>query len=179
MYEKNLILNKTRCLSLPLKVTSTAFQLANILRPYFKETQYFMQLDEFSKIDLISNVCIFLSCKFEDIHGVLGKIISTIPNSNLEETMKFEEDILQFLDFKFLYLNIYQYALGIKLQLDEIKDECPLLDNNKNLEWNYIVENLDKIFSSDIFNDMKYSLKEMVLGSFLINMIISEIYCLH
>lgn len=140
----NLILSKTRSLKFPLKVPSTAIQLNLKLAPFFVSSFSVQYLLPFDQCDLISNVCIFLACKFNDIHGFLNRIIESIPNADLQKILDLEISIIEFLDFGFSFTNIYFKALGVKL----------LLDPTSKLEWNKIVENIDRSFVCDYRNEI-------------------------
>lgn len=132
----NMIIAKTKHLNLPLKVTSTAFQLNLKLKNYFENKSNCLKMNLFEQFDLFSNICIFLGCKFEEIHGYLDKIIEKIPNSNLNQILELEIEILEYLDFEFVFTNIFNKALGFKF----------IYEKYENKEFSKIIENILKLF---------------------------------
>lgn len=149
----NMIINKTKYLNLPLKVASTAFQVGYKLMDYFKNNENLKNLTAIEKYDLISNTCIFISCKFEDIHGYLDKIVERIPDANVNDILQAEVDILKFLNFEFYYTNVFYKALGFKY----------VLDKYDKLDYNRILDNILKLFCS--LDTEEYTLLEIVIAA--------------
>lgn len=128
-----LLVNK---LALPVSVGSTSIILFSIIRGKFP----------LSNRDL-AHLCIFLGCKFNDIHGHLDRIMaqafeisqemdSSTNDNQLEDIVSYEIQVLEFLDFNFELPNIYLKAQAIRLILDEQHiqinsewaDDCKVID---------------------------------------------------
>jgi len=165
MIAKNLVLNKARRLKLPLRPISTALQLIDRLSPFFDKHPSLQDSDAFRKSDLISNICLFLGCKFEDVHGHLDKIISSIPNADLDKILPFEVEIYEFLNFDFSFFNIYQFALAVKLQIETDERAAAMADESK-IDWNLIVCSLNKAMLLEFPKVENYRVYEIILGSF-------------
>lgn len=141
MLVQNLILNQTQKLGLPLRVRSTAAQLSWKLTPYFASKAQVLELGDYQRVELISHICIFLACKFEDIHGHLDQIVRDMENSDLERIMMLETEILEFLDFRFSFVNVYQCALAFKYMLEKYRQI--------KIDWESVVEGVNRALCVD------------------------------
>lgn len=159
MLVQNLIINITRKLGLPLRVRSTAAQLSQRLAPYFAGSPHVQGLGHYQGLELASHVCIFLACKFEDIHGHLDKIVGRMENSDLEKIKQLETEILEFLDFRFSFVNVYQCALAFKYMLEKYR-------GRQELEWESIVEGINRVLCIDIEESQRSRVQELSLSAF-------------
>lgn len=164
---KNLILNWTYKMKFPLKVRSTAFQLCDILQPFFTANQEFSNC--FEQACFIAKSCIFLACKFEDIHGHLNKIMEQIEiKSSFTQMPKILENeikMIEFLDFNFSYPDLYQAAVAVHLLLST---QSVNENDNKSVRravipWEITVENLNRALMK--FDIPKKTL-ELVMSAF-------------
>lgn len=162
MLVQNLILNKVRRLNLPLRVRSTAAQLSRKLSPYFANNPYTWNLGDYHRLELVSHICIFLACKFEDIHGHLDKIIGRMENSDLEKIMLFEVEIFEFLDFRFSFVNIYQCALAFKYMLEKHREHS----SHQGLDWEDVVGSVNQVLCTDIEEHQCSGIQELALSAF-------------
>ncbi|ELA42003.1 uncharacterized protein VICG_01020 [Vittaforma corneae ATCC 50505] len=160
MLTQNLILNWTTRMNFPLKVRSTSLQLNCRLQEYFKNNEFVNALSLFDACCFKSQTCIFLACKFEDIHGYLNRIIHKVGEfSNrfyLDRILEFEAEILEFLKFDFNCVNLYQSALAVKFLVEK-------QNPNTGIQWEYILLRLNKIFC---IVDLTQYLMEAVLAAF-------------
>lgn len=153
MLTKNLILNWTYKIKLPLKVRSTAFQLYDRLNEYFKNMDF---VQGFEKSCFKAKVCIFLGCKFEDIHGHLDKIMEHTENISsdvhMPKILEIEDQIIEYLNFEFDFPNLYQSALALHL----------LTVEKTKIQWEYTLEFLNKAL---IYSNLNENRLEVVLSA--------------
>ncbi|KAM0680395.1 hypothetical protein GINT2_001454 [Glugoides intestinalis] len=160
MLTQNLIFNWTSRMNFPLKVKSTALQLNTKLQSYFKTNSKMKELDHFSAKCFKSQACIFLACKIEDIHGYLDKIMQRIEEFSqkrfLDYIVEIEPDLIEFLQFDFDFVNLYQSALTVKFLAEAKKPE-------NRIQWGNTVTNLNKALCGV---DLNGNLIEVVLSAF-------------
>lgn len=151
---KNLVLNWTYRIGLPLKVRSTAFQLCDRLEGFFGSLE---KMDSFELSCFKAKSCIFLGCKFEDIHGHLDKIMEQIEVKSglmqMPRILELETQMIEFIGFEFSYTDLYQSALAVQLLLEEAIQ----------VPWETTVECLNKAL---LTTNLQNSLMEVVLSSF-------------
>ena len=154
MLTKNLILNWTHKIKLPLKVRSTAFQLCDKLDGFFKTIDH---LQGFEAKLFKAKVCIFLGCKFEDIHGHLNKMMEQLEiitsTVHLPNILELEAQIIEYLNFQFDFPNLYQSTLAVHL----------LVSESTKIPWETTIECLNKALLS---SNLETNLMEVVLSSF-------------
>lgn len=147
----------------PWKVRSTALQINSRLQKYFRTNTFISKCSPFEARCFEAQTCIFLACKFEDIHGHLQKIMHKVEafsnNAYLSVILELEPEIFEFLDFDFNFANLYQSAFAVKLLMDE-------KDPNRILQWEYLTLQLNKVFSIANLAD---NLIEAVLAAFEAN----------
>lgn len=111
-----ILLYLVKKLSLPLNVQSTALVLSGIFGSHFR----------YAPSDL-SILCLFLACKFEDIHGTLERLmlmslelLRELPAADssigtLDCIVRQEAPLLEYLDFDFVFPSLYTKAKAMEM----------------------------------------------------------------
>lgn len=138
---------QTKKLKLPLGVRSASILLYSKIKDK-------LNIDNQTMLYL----CLFLGCKFEDIHGNLEKIMKYSGCFELNGIIELEMKVFEIIDFNFDFPNIYFKAFGMR-SIIESSGEVEVID------WERISKNLDRLLCLDIskynINDIAYASLEL------------------
>lgn len=165
-HTQNLIMNWAAEMCFPPEVLSTAQQINSRLRSYFDSSPYVCTLKYFEACCFKAQTCLFLACKFEDIHGHLTEIMTRIEDFTelryLAKIQELEVEIFEFLGFNFNFVNLYFSALAVKLLIEQRL--------NIPVQWDSVSKSLGQAIC---IADLNRNLMEVVLSSFDEELIVS------
>ncbi|KAI4292782.1 hypothetical protein PAPHI01_2056 [Pancytospora philotis] len=120
---QEMILGAVAAYKLPFAVRSTALLLYHRLRAYAvpnsatdcKDSSFAPARHQ------LGILCLFLACKFEDVHGYLDRLLMSLgyPEDGFKQLMDWEMRAFEILGFNFSYPNVYMKMQALRFLCEE------------------------------------------------------------